>query len=715
MEKKNFKVKGMHCESCVLLIERTLKKKPGVADAVVNLTTEFATVTYDPALVEEKALVKSIESKGYKVVKEADYNRELEVKKMGIKLAAAIILSLPVVVLSMFVKTGFIRGQEYIVLFFATIVQFQIGWEFYRNTFVSLKSFDTGMDTLVAMGTSAAYFYSVYLMIIGHSGHSYFETSVVLITVILLGRYLEAKAKLTASDAIKKLMDLAPKKSVVLRGTEEIEIITNEIIKGDIVIVKPGEKIPVDGVIIDGSSSVDESMISGEAIPVEKNTGSFVKSGTINKFGTFKFRAEKVGDETTLARVIRLIEDAQGSKAPVQRLADSIASVFVPSVIVIAFVTFFGWLLAGKDFAMAVSSAVAVLVIACPCALGLATPAAIMVGSGIGAKNGILIKNASALENLGKAKFFVFDKTGTITKGSPEVTDILDAAGERQSMEGDVIRLAAALEKNSEHPLAEAIIRKSPAGAGKYAAVSNFAAVPGSGVKGTINGKDYIFGNSIMMKKAGVDTTDIFQKIEAFEAQGKTVMILAADKKVDGCVAAADTIKENSRETISSLKNNGMSVVMLTGDNILTASAIAGQAGIDTVMAGLLPEEKLEEIGRLQKKGMTVMTGDGINDAPALAKADIGIALSSGTDVAMESGDIVLMKNDLMLVVKAYNLSKNTLNKIKQNLFWAFFYNIIGIPLAALGLLNPMIAGTAMALSSVSVVTNSILLRFKKI
>ena len=711
MIKQNFKVKGMHCESCVLLIERTLKKKTGVTDAVVNLTTEFATISYDPEIVKDKELVKSIESKGYKVVKAAEYNREKEVRKMGYKLLASVVLTIPVFILSMFVKHGSFGGQEYIIFGLTTIVQFVLGWEFYRNTFVSLKSFDTGMDTLVSMGTSAAYFYSVYLMIKGHTGHTYFETSAVLITVILFGRYLEARAKLNASDSIKKLMNLAPKKSLVVRGNAEIEIISNEIIQDDIIIIKPGGSIPVDGTIIDGSSSVNESMITGEANPVEKNAGDYVKSGTINKTGTFRFKAEKVGDETTLARIIKLIEDAQGSKAPVQRMADKVASIFVPSVIGIAVITFAAWMIAGKEFSFALSSAVAVLVIACPCALGLATPAAIMVGSGIGARNGILIKNAGAFENLGKAKFFVFDKTGTLTAGKPEVSDIIALDGHDDEILGE----AYALEKNSEHPLAEAIIQKAKDRGLSREAAEDFNAVPGKGIKGTLYGYKYILGNTAMMDDEGVEHSALEKEIEIFQTEGKTVMLLSRNGNLSGLIATEDPVKEGAEAALDELKNHGIHILMLTGDSPITARHIAYNLDIPLVKAGLLPGQKLAEIKNLQKEGITVMVGDGINDAPALAQADIGIAVSSGTDVAMESGDIVLMKNDLMLAVKAYNLSKRTMSKIKQNLFWAFFYNIIGIPLAAFGLLNPMIAGTAMALSSVSVVANSLLLRGKKL
>ncbi|MCE5300920.1 MAG: heavy metal translocating P-type ATPase [Spirochaetia bacterium] len=711
MQKQLFKVKGMHCESCVLLIERTLKKKPGVTDAVVNLTTEFASITYDPALIKDRELIKAIESKGYKVVKEAEYNREKEVKKIGLRFLTSAVLALPVVVLSMFAAPGSFAFREYIIFGLATIIQFALGWEFYRNTFVSLKSLDTGMDTLVSLGTSAAYFYSVYLMFIGREGHSYFETSAVLITVILLGRFLEARAKLNASDAIKKLMDLAPKKALVVREGKEVEIITNEIAAGDIVVVKPGASVAVDGVIIDGSTSVDESMITGEAMPVEKNAGDHVNAGTINTLGYFRFKAQKVGDETTLAGIIRLIEEAQGSKAPVQRLADKVASIFVPSVLAIALITFAGWLFAGAGMSSAVSAAVAVLVIACPCALGLATPAAVMVGSGLGAKNGILIKNAPALENLSKAVNFVFDKTGTITMGKPAVCGLISLSGD----DDELLRMAYTLENNSGHPLAGAVIDMAKDRGLIADKAEGFKAIPGKGIQGLIGGSEYSLGSTGWMEEMKIDLTPVAREISSYEAGGRSIMVLAKNSRLAGVIAVEDPIKDGSETAIKNLKDMGMHIYLFSGDSQPAVKYMAEKAGIENVLAGLSPGQKLSEIEQLRRRGVTVMVGDGINDAPALAKADTGIALSSGTDIAMESGDIVLMKNNLGLVIKAVNLSRLTLRKIRQNLFWAFIYNIIGIPLAALGLLNPMLAGTAMALSSVSVVTNSLLLKRAKI
>jgi len=701
----------MHCESCVLLIERTLKKKSGVSDAVVNLTTETASITYDPVLVKDADLVKVIESKGYRVVKEGEYSREKEAANSGLKFLLSAILALPVVIFSMFVAPGTIHFQLPIIYCFATIIQFALGWEFYRNAFISLKSFDAGMDTLVALGTSAAYFYSVYLLARWHHGHTYFETSSVLITVILLGRYLEAKAKLNASGAIKKLMELAPEKARLIRNGAEIEIITNEIIPGDIVVINPGDRIPVDGIVTEGASSLDESMITGESTPVEKIPGDRVISGTVNGGGALKFRAEKTGDDTTLARIIKLIEEAQGSKAPVQRFADKTASVFVPAVLGISALTLTAWILLTGNWPAGLNAAIAVLVIAFPCALGLATPAAIMAGSGVGAKNGILIKNAAALENLGRASIFAFDKTGTITEGAPEVTDIICASG----TEDELLGVAFSLENNSGHPLAAAITAKAKSRGLKLPENSSFEYRAGRGINAVISGETYIIGSLKYAVESGVDCAELAAEIEGLEAQGKSVMALAKGKKFLGIIAASDTVRENAPLAVEALKEKGIKVVMLTGDNYRAAEFLAEQADIEDVRASLLPDEKLSEIKKLGQSGITVMVGDGINDAPSLAAADAGIALSTGADIAMDAGDIVLMKNDLMLVVKAYNLSRNTMSKIKQNLFWAFFYNIIGIPLAAFGLLNPMIAGTAMALSSVSVVANSLLLRNKKL
>jgi len=568
------------------------------------------------------------------------------------------------------------------------------------------------MDSLIALGTSAAYFFSVYAVLFNPTLGQYFETSAILITLVMMGRLLEAIAKGKTSDAIKKLMNLSPKTAMVKRKGKFLKISIEDVKEGDIILVKPGEKIPVDGKIIDGHSSVDESMITGESIPIEKRKGDQVISATINKNGSFTFKATKVGADTTLAQIIKLIDEAQGDKAPIQRFADRISEFFVPIVIAIALITFISWtLFFGKPVSFALVTAVAVLVIACPCALGLATPTAIMVGSGKGAKNGILIKGGEALETAHKLNYIIFDKTGTITKGEPEVTDIV---GDKQTL-----IIAASLEKTSEHPLGEAIVKKAPK---KLFKTTHFKAIPGHGISAKIKSKEYFLGNVRLMKKNKISVTKHLKQITKMELEGKTVMILSDKKKVLGLIAVADTIRDTSEQAVKQLYDLGLEVYMITGDNERTAKAIAKKAGIKNIFADVLPEHKAGYVKKLQKKGKVAMIGDGINDAPALAQADIGIAMGSGTDVAMETGNIVLMKNDLLDVPKAINLSKQTMAKIKQNMFWALFYNTLGIPLAA-GLLypftgwllSPIIAGGAMALSSVSVVTNSILLRYKKL
>ncbi len=712
MVRRDFKIKGMHCASCVLLIEKTVKKQPGVSDVVVNLTTENATVHYDPELADDKKIIRAIQSKGYKVVKDEPNLKQKEILELKIKLIACIILSTPVFILSMFVKETSLPFQPYIIWILATPVQFIIGWQFYRNFFGALKSFSADMDTLIALGTSAAYFYSVYLVLAGHPGHLYFETSSVLITIIILGRFLEENAKARTSSAIKKLMELAPKQANVIRDGREIILPINEIIKGDIVSIKPGEKIPVDGAITEGFSSIDESMLTGESMPVEKKPDSKVIAGSINKLGSFRFQAEKVGNETVLAQIIKLIEDAQGSKAPIQRFADVVASYFVPVVIIISLVVFLSWFyFAHAGFAKSLIACVSVLVIACPCALGLATPTAIMVASGKGAENGILIKEGSALELAQKIKYIVFDKTGTITSGRMEITD--ETAAHGISVDS-VFQIAASLEKKSEHSLAEAVLKKAKQKNISLIDVSDFEAMPGHGIKGKISGKNYTL-TSVKFASAMAGINSFVYDIEKFALQGKTVLVLSEENNAIGILAALDRPRENSKNAVQFLKNLGMEIYMITGDNETTAKAIAAYAGIGNIMAGVLPQDKAAKIKELQQKGITAMVGDGINDAPALAQADVGFAFSSGTDVAMEAGNIVLMKNDVMDVYRAVKLSRLTMAKIKQNMFWALFYNAAAIPFAALGFLNPIIAGSAMALSSVSVVFNSLLLKREKL
>lgn len=715
MKKIDLNVSGMHCQSCVVLVEKSLTKTEGIESAVVNLTTERATVEFDPKILDENKIIDVIKNRGYgaEISTGEHFHDHEEIGKLKRKLAISAVFAIPVFLIGMIFMEAFGVYTGYILWALSTPVQFYVGSQFYKGTWTALKNKSANMDTLVAMGTSAAYFYSIYAVLSGN-GHQYFEASAVLITLVVLGRYLEAKAKGKTSDAIKKLIGLSPKTATVVRDGKEIKIPVDEVIVGDIVIVKPGEKIPVDGVIISGYSSIDESMVTGESIPVEKKKGDHVIGATINKHGSFRFKATKVGANTTLSRIIKLIEDAQRSKAPIQRFADRISSYFVPAVILIAISSFSIWyFILGSGFSFALIISVAVLVIACPCALGLATPTAIMVGTGKGASNGILIKGGEALETAQKIEYVILDKTGTITKGEPEVTDIVPVYGKKD----DILQIAASIEKVSEHPLADAIV--AAAKKIKLKDPKDFHAIPGHGVTAKLGNKKYYLGNEKLMNKNKINISSIRDQLNSFESDGKTAMILAENKRVIGIIAVADTIKETSAKAVKMLKENGIEVYMITGDNKRTAKAIADQVGIENFFAEVLPEDKADYVKKLQEKGKVAMIGDGINDAPAIAQADIGIAMGSGTDVAMETGDIVLMKDDLVDVAKAIKLSKMTMAKIKQNMFWALFYNVLGIPIAA-GvlyplLLNPMIAGGAMAMSSVSVVTNSLLLRTKKL
>ncbi len=563
------------------------------------------------------------------------------------------------------------------------------------------------MDVLVALGTSAAYFYSVYNLFAGVHEY-YFEASAVIITLILLGKLFEAKAKGKTSDAIKKLMGLQPKTARVIRDGEEVDLPIEDLEIGDIILVRPGERVPVDGIIEEGHSSLDESMLTGESIPVDKKEGDFVVGATINKYGAFKFKATKIGKDTVLAQIVKMVEDAQGSKAPVQRLADKISGIFVPVVLLIALVTFIVFLNI-RDFNTGLINAVAILVIACPCALGLATPTAIMVGTGKGAENGILIKSGEHLEKAHKMNLIVFDKTGTITKGQPEVTDIISTS---DLSEEEVLRIAASVEKTSEHPLGVSIVNRAQTSLIRLSEASSFSAIPGKGLKAIFEDEDVLIGNRKLLNEAKIDFNKFDNQIFKLEEAGKTAMLIAKKDKLIGIIAVADQIKENSASAIKELKNMGVEIYMITGDNERTARAIADKAGIENVLADVLPEDKAHQIEELKKSGKNVgMVGDGINDAPALAAADVGFAIGTGTDVAMEAADITLMRGDLQGVVFAIRLSHRTMRIIKQNLFWAFFYNSVGIPFAALGFLNPMIAGAAMAFSSVSVVSNSLRLR----
>ncbi|MEK7536635.1 MAG: heavy metal translocating P-type ATPase [Patescibacteria group bacterium] len=744
IQKVKLNISGMHCTSCAGLIEKQLKKVEGVTEARVNFASEKASVVYNSSLVKSSDLVTAIEKAGYEgqieteeLSKNQSLRQEGEIKKQWNKFLASFILSAPMIYFMFldFFKflpfANFIYPYIGIISFIlATPVQFYIGSGFYKGMISALKMKTFNMDSLIAIGTSVAFFYSVVNFMIYYATNNsliglmgekipdlYFETAAFLITFVVLGKFLEAKAKGRTSEAIKKLMGLQAKTARVIRNGETLDIPVEEVVKNDILVVRPGEKIPVDGVITKGGSAIDESMITGESLPVEKHIDDNVIGGTINKLGSFEFCATRIGSETTLSQIIRLVEDAQGSKAPIQAVADKISSWFVPAVIIIATLTFIIWFFfLGSTLAFALMAFTAVIVIACPCALGLATPTAIMVGTGVGATNGILIKGGEPLESASKINTIVFDKTGTITKGKPEVTDIEELSN---LYEKDILTIAASLEKQSEHPLAEAIVNYAETEKYKLNEVTGFEAVPGHGVKGKIRKIEYYLGNrKLMINTLNLDIDKFERKLERLEDQGKTAMILASKKEILGIVAVADTVKDTSREAVENLKKNGIEVWMITGDNQRTANAIAMQVGITNIMAEVLPQNKAEEVKKLQNMGKKVaMVGDGINDAPALAQADLGIAMGSGTDVAMETGGIVIIKNDLRDVVNALDLSKTTVQKIRQNMFFALFYNVIGIPVAArvfmfMGLvLKPELAGLAMALSSVSVVGNSLLLR----
>ncbi len=724
-EKLEVGIKGMHCASCVLKVENSIKKIPGIYSASVNLAAEKAFVQYDKDNVSIPDIKQAVKEAGYEAVEfDADFEKEKEheIRQLKTKVIIGGILSAIIFMLSFpewfFFMPAFFHQNFILLLVLTTPVQFWVGWQFYEGTWKTLKRKTADMNTLIAVGTSAAFFYSAGVALFPSAFTEpavYFDTAAIIITLILLGRYFEAVAKGRTSEAIKKLIGLQAKTARVLRGNKEIEIPIEEVKTGDIILVKPGEKIPVDGIVAAGHSSVDESMVTGESIPVEKKEKDEVIGATINKSGFLKIKTAKIGKDTVLSQIIKMVEEAQGSKAPIQRLADKISSVFVPVVILIAVGAFGFWYLTGSPFLFAFTVLIAVLIIACPCALGLATPTAIMVGTGKGAENGILIKGGEALETAHKINTIIFDKTGTLTKGKPEVTDIIAFSGS----EDDALKYAAIVEKRSEHPLAEAIINEAKKRKIKIQEPKNFKAIEGKGVQAGCNGKLILFGNRKLMKENNISIDNFEKQIQKLENEGKTVMLLSVEKKLYGAIAVADTLKEHSKEAVERLKKKGIEVIMITGDNERVAKAIARQGGIQKILAEVLPQDKAKEVKKLQEQGKIVaMVGDGINDAPALAQADLGIAIGSGTDIALETGSIVLIKNDLRDVVKSIELSRYTIKKIRQNLFWAFIYNVAGIPIAAgilypaIGLLlNPIIAAGAMAFSSVFVVSNSLLMK----
>ena len=738
--KKDFKVTGMTCAACSSRVERVLNKMEGVTKAEVNLATEDLHIDYDDSKLNTQDIIGRIEKAGYGAyeVKEDTKIDEADKEDAINSLKKRFILSLIFAVPLLYISMGHMMGAPLpsiidpmtnamnfaLIQLILVIPVMIVGRKFFISGFKNLVHLSPNMDSLIAIGTSAAFLYGIYAIvkIAGGDTHFsmdlYFESGATILTLITLGKYLEAKTKGKTSEAIKKLMGLAPKKAtIIVDGVEKI-ISIDEVKVGDVILVKPGEKLPVDGEIVEGTTTIDESMLTGESIPIDKNIGDKVFGASINKFGMFKYKATKVGKDTALAQIIKLVEQAQGSKAPIAKMADIISGYFVPTVITLAVISSIVWAISGKGLEFSLTIFIAVLVIACPCALGLATPTAIMVGTGKGAENGILIKSGVALEGAHKINTVVFDKTGTITEGKPKVTDIVT----KGLSEDELLRYASSAEKGSEHPLGEAIVVAGVERGLELFEITSFKSVPGEGIVTLINDKNILIGNNKLMKNNNIDITSVENDVKSLASQGKTPMYMAIDGDLAGVIAVADTLKANSKKAVEALHKLGIEVVMLTGDNEKTAQAIAKEVGIDKVVSDVLPGDKANEVKRLQDEGKNVaMVGDGINDDPALAMANIGIAIGSGTDVAIESADIVLMRSDILDVVGAIQLSKATIKNIKENLGWAFGYNTLGIPVAmgilyAFGgpLLNPMIAAFAMSFSSVSVLLNALRLkRFK--
>jgi Cu+-exporting ATPase len=713
-----FNIEGMTCAACAARIEKVVSRLDAVKSVNVNLSSEKAHISFVPGVIQESDLIRTIEKAGYgaklaseTVAEDEKLRKEREYKREVIKFWVSVVLTAPLVIQMLYMLFGGMALiPNWVSWLLATPVQFYIGWRFYKGAYHSLRGGAANMDVLVALGTSVAYLYSAILTVQGRPD-VYFDSSATVVTLIFMGKLLEARAKAKSSSAIEALAKLGAKVAHVLRDGEETDVPVGELRVGDIVRVRPGEKVPSDGIVQEGNTAIDESFLTGESLPVAKAPGDPVVGASVNQTSAFTMEITKVGADTALSQVIRLVDQAQGSKAPVQRLADKISGIFVPIVLVIALVTLILWGIFG-GWSHGLIAAVAVLVIACPCSLGLATPTAIMVGTGLGAESGILIKGGEHLELAHKVNAVIFDKTGTITLGKPQVTNVWTA---EDVVEHELMAAAAALESQSEHPLGTAIVKYTKEQQITIPSATNVEAIPGKGIEGLVNGRRVRIGNRRWLTETGISSSPD-EVLVRFESEGKTAVIVASDEKLLGVIAIADTIKSDAKDTVEQLKDMGIEVCMITGDNERTATAVATEVGISHVIAGVLPGDKAAKVEELRKNGRVVaMVGDGINDAPALAAADIGIAMGTGADVALEAADIALMHGNMHGVVDAIRLSKATMRKIRQNLFWAFFYNVLGIPLAALGILSPIIAGAAMAFSSVSVVSNSLLLRRLKL